>query len=322
MIHKIKYLAQLLSQQIIILIVYLVMLVIPTMILKLQGDNVDLVWQTFQFTWIPVLLVIICRVYGNHMTIKKVQKRVPIRSWNPVLQVQQQVILSESQRFNDLESQNYFKTRQLIDYLMTWSHEMKLPIAALNLMAEQEAVVDSDQVVKQVALMKNQLEMLLSYERLNDFSHDLDFSWLTIADIIDETIREYSTFFIEKQLRPVIQVSSTRILSDQKWLLFIVKQLVYNAIKYSDPQSEIKINWSDNQLAITNHGLPIAANDLPRIFEPGFTGDNGHQQQAATGMGLYLVKQICQQLNITISVSSNPQVTTVALTFPKSALKV
>ncbi|WP_279384132.1 ATP-binding protein [Lentilactobacillus kisonensis] len=112
-------------------------------------------------------------------------------------------------------------------------------------------------------------------------------------------------------------------LTDKKWLGFILRQVIFNALKYSNPNSTIDITWRQNQLTIADHGVGISASDLPRVFEPGFTGENGRQQQAATGMGLYMAHQVATLLGETLAiVSTENSGTAVTLTFQKEHLRL
>ncbi|WP_429971056.1 sensor histidine kinase [Fructilactobacillus sp. Tb1] len=306
--------------QMVILGVYFIPLVALGIVLLLQKQSFHLLWVVLRLTWIPIGLIIVYRIFREISTVKKIKQQQPVQRNDLVSQTYQSALAQQESRAQQAEMKAVQNERNLIDYLITWSHEMKLPIASLSLLAEQQDELNSDQVFKQVSLMKNQLDNLLTYERLNDFNHDLDFGWISLDNVIKATIQDYSTFFIEKQLQPKLEIGNVKILTDEKWLQFIIKQIIYNAIKYADDGTAIQVSFCHRQLTITDTGLPISASELPRIFEPGFTGSNGRTKQSATGMGLYLVKRICDELNIKIEVRSKGKTTKVMLTFPNSAL--
>ncbi|WP_413627892.1 sensor histidine kinase [Fructilactobacillus vespulae] len=306
---------------------YLFIVFAITLVSHLYNYSIVMVQDLVSFTWLPILIAILYRMLRENATLNELKKnqqeseKMPFHHLDPLLNSYRQLLKQQNERAEQAEKIAHLNERNLIDYLITWSHEMKLPIASLSLMAEQAEALDSDQVYKQVLIMNNQLDSLLTYERLNDFSHDLEFGWYSLNDTITNVIKEYSTFFIEKQLAPALAVHDVKILTDQKWLYFIIKQIIYNAIKYANPQTKIDIKMVGQELHITNEGLPISASDLPRIFESGFTGENGRKQQSATGMGLYLVKRVSEKLNLKVAAASANDFTTITITFPKSTIK-
>lgn len=162
------------------------------------------------------------------------------------------------------------------------------------------------------------LDLLLSGERLAITSHDFNFQWLPLAKLTATIVQENAALFINKQLVPEISIpANLRLLTDQKWLHFCINQLLTNAIKYAEPGSVIKLVWQTDCLTICDTGLPISSTDQPRIFESGFTGQNGHQTTKSTGMGLYFVKQVTDQLNFSVRVfSPNDHSTVAELIFP------
>lgn len=149
-------------------------------------------------------------------------------------------------------------------------------------------------------------------------NHDFHFQWLTLTKLAAAIVQENAALFISKQLVPDINIpTNLRLLTDQKWLHFCINQLLTNAIKYAEPGSVIKLVWQTDRLTICDTGLPISSTDQPRIFESGFTGQNGHQTTKSTGMGLYFVKQVTDQLNFSVRVfSPNDHSTVAELIFP------
>lgn len=192
-----------------------------------------------------------------------------------------------------------------LDHLELFAHEIKNYLTSLTAAAENSPTVTSEEVKKNTYQANYYLNLLLNDERLAINNHDYDFQWVNIAQLVNAILQQNSAIFINKQLIPELQnLTGVTILTDRKWLRFCIEQLLSNAIKYSSPNSTINISWEINSLRITDHGCGIPTTDLPRIFENGFTGKNGHQTTAATGMGLYLVKKVTQQLNFQVSISS------------------
>ncbi|KRL20943.1 sensor histidine kinase [Lentilactobacillus kisonensis] len=319
---------QLLLSQIPLVLLYVGILTIFWGLCWLYRIPENIVGNLFRFTWIPILIVLGYRIMTQYLVIKKLDKALeqnilPEEPKQTLLKPYWRALAKIKQQQDENQRRLEQRTAQKQDYLMLWSHEIKLPLTALQLLAENNDAVASDELQQQIQLISNQMDLLLNYERLEDFHHDLDFTWQLPQDIITPIIKDYSIFFINKNLTPRLQVGQTQILTDKKWLGFILRQVIFNALKYSNPNSTIDITWRQNQLTIADHGVGISASDLPRVFEPGFTGENGRQQQAATGMGLYMAHQVATLLGETLAiVSTENSGTAVTLTFQKEHLRL
>lgn len=288
----------------------------------------NVVGNLLRFTWIPLAIVVSYRIITQYLVIKDLnqaleQHLLPREPRQILLKPYWHALVKIKQQQDKQQRQAGQRMTQKQDYLMLWSHEIKLPLTALQLLAENNDVVASDELQQQVQLITNQMDLLLNYERLEDFHHDLDFNWQFPKEIVTPIIKDYSIFFINKNLTPRLKFDQTQILTDKKWLGFILRQLIFNALKYSNASSTIDITWQQNQLSVIDHGVGISASDLPRVFEPGFTGENGRQQQAATGMGLYMAHQVTDLLGEKLTISSRRNSgTTVTLTFQNEHLKL
>lgn len=210
------------------------------------------------------------------------------------------------------------KQREQTDQRDLFAHEIKNHLTILRAQAEEQPQVPSKQVRAAVQQANYYLDLLLSGERLAMTNHDFHFQWLTLTKLAATIVQENAALFISKQLVPDINIpANLRLLTDQKWLHFCINQLLTNAIKYAEPGSVIKLVWQTDRLTICDTGLPISSTDQPRIFESGFTGQNGHQTTKSTGMGLYFVKQVTDQLNFSVRVfSPNDHSTVAELIFP------
>jgi signal transduction histidine kinase len=153
-------------------------------------------------------------------------------------------------------------------------------------------------------------------------SNDFEFSWTSLDKLVNEVIKQNAALFIRRQLTPQLAGLGVTVLTDPKWLRFCLNQLLTNAIKYSSPGQQISFTFSRNTLTVTDQGCGITASDLPRVFENGFTGHNGHQTTKATGMGLYLVKKVADRLGYQIKLQSTVgQGTSVSLSFPPENIR-
>ena len=150
------------------------------------------------------------------------------------------------------------------------------------------------------------VEMVLSYLRMEDMSSDLSLNWYETDQIVRQAVRKYSQLFILQRILLDYRKCEGRVLTDEKWMLFVLEQLLSNALKYTNKGS-ISIYMDplkEGVLIIEDTGIGIQAEDLPRIFEKGFTGYNGRKDKKSTGIGLYLCKSICTKLNHGLTVES------------------
>lgn len=205
-----------------------------------------------------------------------------------------------------------------IKFMHIWVHQMKTPVAVLALMAESDQL-DSDDLLAETDRLKSGLATALNFVRLEDFKEDFLIETLSLAAIIKESIGEQKRSFIRHRVYPkIIDQTDFLVTTDKKWLQIMLYQLISNGIKYSDPEGQLvfALDAEHNRLTISDAGCGIPDSDLPRIFRPFFTGENGRALGEATGMGLYLVDMISEQLAISVAITSTQGIgTRVALTF-------
>lgn len=203
------------------------------------------------------------------------------------------------------------KYENMIEYYTVWAHQMKTPIASMRLHLQNE---DSDLVRKLTAELhriEQYAEMVLTFVRLDSDSTDYVFKTHDLDKIVKQAVRKFSSEFIERRLCLVYEPLHTTVLTDEKWLAFVIEQVLSNSLKYT-PSGSITISLVEEKiLRISDTGIGIAPEDLPRIFENGYTGYNGRVDCKASGIGLYLCKRICKNLGHKISASSIVDVGTV-----------
>ncbi|WP_313308852.1 sensor histidine kinase [Lactococcus taiwanensis] len=230
--------------------------------------------------------------------------------WKGVQQAICSVVQDNQTLQKKLDQQNLAE-RELEDIIRVWSHQMKIPLSAIDLMTQTE--VDPKELKNQVFSLENYLKMLLEYQRINNLATDFRFDKVSMADIMRELIKKYSTFFIQKELSLNIE-GEWVVTSDQRWLTLAIEQLLNNAVKYTN-SGGIFIQIEPGKLEIRDTGIGILKEDIPRLFEHGFTGFNGRIQQKSTGLGLYLSKLILDKLEFQITIHSDiGQGTTVNIT--------
>lgn len=213
------------------------------------------------------------------------------------------------------------QTAERKDYFLMWTHQIKTPVSALKLLMKGE---DRESFLMREELFKIEqyIEMVLSYQRLEDMSQDMMLQEYKLSPLLKHSAKKYAVLFINKKIRLELCETEADILTDEKWFSFCFEQILSNSIKYTE-QGEIRIACSEREedviLTIADTGLGIRAEDLPRIFEKGFTGYNGRMDKKATGIGLYLCRRICGRLGMEITVESAVgKGTTVRLFVPKT----
>ncbi|MGT2721280.1 sensor histidine kinase [Streptococcus porcinus] len=193
------------------------------------------------------------------------------------------------------------KQEELAAIIKIWSHQMKIPLSALSLMVQTNQVTPHD-LQNQLLYLENYLNQLLSYFKFTQNKDDFRFEVIEVSDIVKSILKEMSPICFTKEIS-IKLTGEWQVVSDKKWLRFALLQVIDNAIKYSYQRGQIRIYLKDG-IAISDSGIGILEEDLPRLFEEGFTGYNGHEHQKATGLGLFMTKNILSQLNLDIKIDS------------------
>lgn len=198
----------------------------------------------------------------------------------------------------------------MTDYYTMWAHQIKTPIAAMRLSLAEQDSPESRALSEELTRIEQYVEMVLCYVRLESSDTDLVIKQHRLEDIVRAAVRRFSGQFIRKKLTLEMSGLDFTVLTDEKWLMFIIGQVLSNAVKYTR-SGGITIACNNGVLSISDTGIGIAPEDLPRIFEKGYTGCNGRSDMKASGLGLYLCKRICGMLGHDISAESNSSGTTV-----------
>lgn len=221
---------------------------------------------------------------------------------------------SEKKRQHVIQK-NLNKWREGQEYLMIWTHQMKTPMAALSAQVQVDENPKANNYLKEIFSMEMYLEMLLGYFRLESRDTDYRFETVDLNEVVRQSLRKYAPLFIHHRVSLDFQGGLETVTTDAKWFQFILEQLLSNAAKYTEG-GKVSIFWDDG-LVIKDTGIGIRTEDLPRVFDMGYTGYNGRLQSKSTGIGLFLVKKIAHELNISIELNSQvDQGTTFQLKFP------
>lgn len=212
------------------------------------------------------------------------------------------------------------------EYIETWVHEVKTPIASSRLMIENNKNEVSRGLEGELSRIEGYVEQALFYTRSNSVEKDYIIKKVNLKEMVSSCIKKNARALIESRISVQLQDLDEDVFTDAKWIDFIVGQILNNSIKYrreQDPRIKIFAEPRQNsiRLVISDNGIGIPAQDIQRVFEKGFTGENGRKFTHSTGMGLYLCKKLCGKLGLGISLTSQVgQGTIIEILFPKSKM--
>lgn len=226
-----------------------------------------------------------------------------------------------------LENVNKYKYLQedYKEYIELWIHEIKIPIATSKMIVENNKSEVTKSIDEELDKIENYIEQALYYARSNTVEKDYIIKKNNLKDIVSSTILKNKTTLIQNNVKIEMENLEEEVYTDSKWCVFILSQIIQNAIKYSKEQNkEIKL-YAENKkenviLYIKDNGIGIDKAEIGRVFEKGFTGTNGRQEKKSTGIGLYLCKKLCDKLCIGLEIASEKEIgTEVKLVFPKNS---
>ena len=194
--------------------------------------------------------------------------------------------------------------REMMDYYTVWVHQIKTPIASMRLALQNIDTAQSRQLLSELGRIERYVEMVLTFLRLGSDSTDYVIKEHELDDIVRGAVKKLAGDFINKRIKLEYTELNATVLTDEKWLAFVIEQVLSNALKYT-PEGTVSVYLeSPKTLCIRDTGIGIAPEDLPRVFENGYTGYNGRSDKKASGIGLYLCRRVCDKLGHTISAES------------------
>ncbi len=205
----------------------------------------------------------------------------------------------------ELLTQMTGRYQDMTDYYTLWAHQIKTPIASMRLSLQTEDAARSRRLLQELSRIEQYVEMVMVYIQL-DGGSDLVLRSCSLDEIVRAAIRRFAGEFITRKLKLDYTPLDASCVTDEKWLRFVVEQVLSNALKYTREGSISITLEAPRTLVIRDTGIGIAPEDLPRIFEKGFTGYNGRSDQKASGLGLYLCRRVCAKLGHTITAESAP----------------
>ncbi|WP_195236872.1 sensor histidine kinase [Romboutsia sp. 1001285H_161024_C4] len=323
-----------LKQRTLFFIVNIVLFLITASIMLFVKVNISIITMVFLIWFTPISIYILMEMIKH----KKYYDELVSISENLDKKYLISEVISEPEFiegklvYNILKSSNrnmqehvkYFKNMQseYQEYIETWVHEIKTPIASLMLIMENHEDNIPNSMKYEVKKIENYIDQVLYYSRSNDVSKDYIIKKFNLERIIRCAIRKNASDFINKRIGIDIKEINFNVYSDEKWVEFILNQIINNAIKYSkESEGKVSINAVKNKnniiLSIKDNGVGINEKDIDRVFEKGFTGENGRIFGKSTGIGLYLCKKLCDKLGLGINIVSKQQEgTEIRIIFP------
>ncbi len=211
------------------------------------------------------------------------------------------ILFEEKKRLKDETDKNY---ADMTEYYTLWAHQIKTPIASMDLILQNSGTPEGRELSENLQRIEQYADMVMCYLRLNSDYTDYIIKEYDIDSIIRQAVRKFSQQFIRKKLKLTYEPIGKKAVTDEKWLLFVVEQVISNAVKYTKTGGVEIYAEEPLALCIKDTGIGIAPEDLPRIFDRGYTGCNGRLDKKASGIGLYLCKKICSRIGSSITAES------------------
>jgi len=265
----------------------------------------------------PLLMYDVYKYYGRHNILLSFMDRITVN-------------IDELPKADDLVEQDYqtlltllFEDKakvtskadvsktEMIDYYTLWAHQIKTPISAMRLLLQTERSTQNSELSTELFKIEQYVDMVLGYLRIESISSDLVLSQYDLSSMVKQAIRKYATIFIGQKITLDFKEMDCLVLTDEKWLVFVLEQILSNALKYTQSGTISIYMEAEKTLVIKDSGIGIASEDLPRVFEKGFTGFNGRMDKKSTGIGLYLCQKILYKLSHKVTISSQIDVGTI-----------
>ena len=319
----------------IFLIINLIMFLLVAILMKIVKVSINIILILFLIWFGPILIYMFLefikyRRYLNNLinTVENLDRKYLLP------EVIEEPRFQEARIINDVlkqcnksmhEKVKHYKDEQIEyrEYIETWVHEIKTPIASAKLILENDNSNLSERINYEMKRVEGFIEQVLYYARSSDVSKDYIIKEFSLRSVVMKSVKSNSRDFINKNIKLDIRGIEGNIFSDEKWVEFIINQIIINAVKFSIP-NEVKVsiyskvNENNIILTIEDNGVGINEKDIDRVFEKGFTGENGRKFGKSTGIGLYLCKKLCDKLGIGISLNSKENIgTKVNIVFPQ-----
>lgn len=219
-------------------------------------------------------------------------------------------ILKESQKYmNDVLAQRERSEKEYKEFIELWVHEIKNPITVLELQINHiEDFKEKRKLENEIRNINRLVEKVLYYARSSSVEKDFLLKKVSLKEMVEETVKENARELIQARVQVEMKELSQTVYADEKWMKFILSQIIMNSVKYKNEEAKIIFQGKQEKeyvtLSVKDNGIGIRKEDIERIFEKGFTGINGRNAKKSTGMGLYLCKKLCNGMNLSIAAES------------------
>lgn len=305
-----------------IVMVYLVFCFIFGILFKLQSVPIDVVLYAAEVCGFLGILCLIYEFYKackKHFELASLKNRISFNIANlpecsTLIEGDYQSALEDLYaHMKEMESKFLTESKDMVDYYTLWAHQIKTPITAMSLILQaQEESTATAQMKQELFKIEQYVEMVMQYLRMGSMNSDLMLSEYSLERIVKQVVKKYAMMFIYNKITLQLEAIDVKVVTDEKWLSFVIEQLLSNALKYTK-EGSIKIYMKKDAakiLVIEDTGIGISREDLPRVFEQGFTGYNGRMDKKASGLGLYLCKKVMDNLSHKIDIQSEEGVGT------------
>lgn len=307
------------KQNIKVLLLFIVFALVFCIVFSLYNLETEAIYYSIilcAFIGLIYICINFINYYKKHIQLYKLQNEISISLENlpsPKTLMEEDytnLILTLNKEYKTYISKSDIAKSDMIDYYTMWVHQIKTPISAMKLLIQTSESEISSDLSSELFKIEQYVEMVLSYIRLGSNKNDFVLKEYDLDNIIRQAVRKYAPLLIRKKISLDFQPTNYKVLTDEKWLVFVIEQLLSNAIKYTNKGKISIYSLENKKLVIEDTGIGISKEDIPRIFDKGFTGYNGRTDKKATGLGLYLCKNILDKLSHKISIESEVGVKT------------
>lgn len=210
------------------------------------------------------------------------------------------------EEIRDLKMKSVSNNKDIQDYFLLWVHQMKTPITVSKLLLQKQLMEDDEEKLRvQMMYIEQYTDMAINYLKLMKTNTDMDITRLRLSDVVKAVVKKHSLLFVRKGISFEMDSCDEEVISDTKWLGILIEQLLSNALKYTE-KGKIKFYFEKEEgvLFIEDTGIGIRSEDIPKIFDKGYSGYNGRLNEKSSGLGLFLAGEIAKRLKLTISVES------------------
>jgi len=262
--------------------------------------------------------------YSRRQYYRRLQEPLLSLDQAPIAEALEQLLRQQYRYYQQQLVTIQQQQQEHLTFMNQWVHQMKTPLSVIELTVQNVDEPEFASIREELERMSSGLNTILYMARLRTFEQDFHIRMISLSEVIREVVQDHKRLFIRNQVYPDVQIKDGDLWteSDQKWLFFMLSQLIINAVKYSTPTHHkviISSSIQQNQaiIEVQDYGVGIPASDIKRVFEPFFTGENGRRFRESTGMGLYLTREASQRLNHRLEIESTIDVgTTVRIIFP------